>query len=148
MAHRSWYTQLCFKYQQMKWDYIVLSFLYFAIANCCTMGSKLKNAGSSDPKPFFHIALQEGFNKDEVHIEHNDKSIYQKNGVTTDLRIGLADSLEVPQQTGLNTIKFTLPKKHIEQSITFQYSNTVYLAVSLVGNELKVLVSDRAFGYL
>ncbi|MDN5216103.1 hypothetical protein QQ020_28785 [Fulvivirgaceae bacterium BMA12] len=112
------------------------------------MGSKLKNAGSSDQQPFFHIALQEGFNKDEVHIEHNDKSIYQKNTVTSDLRIGLADSLEVPQLAGQNTIKFILPKKRIEQSITFQYSSTVYLAVSLVGDELRVLVSDGAFGYL
>ena len=112
------------------------------------MGNRLKSPQSTGQKPFFHIAFHDGFYEDEVYVEYNGKNIYQKNNLTSDLRIGLADSFEIPQQDGPNTFKFLLPKKDVEQSITFQYSSTVYVSVSFANNELKLSISDQPFGYL
>lgn len=135
-------------FRQMKWDYIVVSFLYIITANSCIMENKSKNSQSISQKPFFHIAFQEGFYEDEVHVVCNGESIYQNGNITSDVRIGLADSFEIPQQEGPNKFDFMIPKKDIKQSITFQFSSTVYIAVSYINDELKLTISDQPFGYM
>lgn len=112
------------------------------------MGNKTDSSQSIGQKPVFHIALREGFYEDEIQVEHNGQSVYQKNKVTSDVRIGLADSFEIPQQEGPDILYFMIPEKGIKQRITFQFSFTVYIAVSYIDDELRLTVSDAPFGYM
>lgn len=42
-----------------------------------------------------HVKLRDGFNNDTVSITVNEKEVYRKSGVTTDLTISFADAVEV-----------------------------------------------------
>jgi hypothetical protein len=42
-----------------------------------------------------HVALRDGFRNDTVTIKVNGKEVYRRSGVTTDLTISYADSVEV-----------------------------------------------------
>jgi hypothetical protein len=42
------------------------------------------------------IKLRDGFSNDIVTIRVNEKSVYHKSGVSTDLTISFADAVEVP----------------------------------------------------
>ena len=43
-----------------------------------------------------HVALRDGFRNETVSITVNGKEVYRKAGVTTDLTISFADSVEIP----------------------------------------------------
>jgi hypothetical protein len=43
-----------------------------------------------------HVKLRDGFKNDTVSITVNEKEVYRKSGVTTDLTISFADAVEVP----------------------------------------------------
>lgn len=112
------------------------------------MGNKKNSSQTVSHKPLFHIAFQEGFHEDEVQVEHNGQRVYQKSKITSDVRIGLADSFETPQLDGPDVLYFIIPEKGIKQRITFEFSHTVYIAVSYVDQELQLSVSDQPFGYM
>lgn len=42
-----------------------------------------------------HVKLRDGFNHDTVSITVNEKEVYSKSGITTDLTISFADAVEV-----------------------------------------------------
>lgn len=95
-----------------------------------------------------HIALQEGFDEDAVAVSINGTELYRKEQVTTDLRIGLADSFETSIQEGPITIKVHLPQQNLSESIDVQFARSIYVAVSKLNGSIRFKVSDHPFGYL
>lgn len=95
-----------------------------------------------------HVALQEGFDAELVAVTINRAEIFRKEEVTTDLRIGLADSFETPIQEGPITIEVHLPKRNISGSIDVQFASSVYVAVSKRAGSIQFKVSDHPFGYV
>jgi hypothetical protein len=95
-----------------------------------------------------HVALQEGFDNDRVLISLNDKSIYDKAAVTTDLRIGRADAVEVPLEEGALRLQVSLPDRDLSGSIVIRGKDTVYVGVSMSNGEMQFTVSHEPFGYL
>jgi len=95
-----------------------------------------------------HVALQEGFDNDDVLIRLNDEPIYESTGVTTDLRIGRADAVEVPLGDGRLRLSVTLPDRDISGSLVVQGTDTIYVGVSVKVDAVEFTVSDQPFGYL
>ena len=95
-----------------------------------------------------HVALQEGFDNDNVSIRLNDDPIYESAGVTTDLRISRADAVEVPLTEGRLRLSVSLPDRDLSGSIVVQGTDAVYVGVSVDGNNVEFTVSDKPFGYL
>ena len=95
-----------------------------------------------------HVALQEGFDNDNVLMRLNDDPIYESAGVTTDLRIGRADAVEVPLSEGRLQLIISLPDRDLSGSVVVQGTDAVYVGVSVEGDAVEFTVSDQPFGYL
>ena len=95
-----------------------------------------------------HVALQEGFDNDNVLMRLNDEPIYESAGVTTDLRVGRADALEVPLKEGRLRLSVSLPDRDLTGSVVIRSTNTVHVGVSVEGDAVEFTVSDQPFGYL
>jgi len=95
-----------------------------------------------------HVALQEGFDNDNVLMRLNDKPIYESARVTTDLRISRADAVEVPLSEGRLRLSVSLPDRDLSGSVVIQSKNTVHVGVSVHSDTVEFTVSDRPFGYM
>jgi len=95
-----------------------------------------------------HVALQEGFDNDNVLIRLNDEPIYESAEVTTDLRIGRADAVEVRLTEGRLRLSVSIPDRDLSGSVVVQGTDAVYVGVSVEGNMVEFTVSDQPFGYL
>ena len=103
---------------------------------------------SLETNAMLHVALQEGFDDDRVELRVNEASIYQRDSVTTDLRIGRADAVEMEMGAGPHRLTVSLPERNISDSIDVRGDAPVYVGVSLVGESVQFTVSDQPFGYL
>ncbi len=93
------------------------------------------------------IDLQEGFNNDRVEILVNGKSVLQKEGVTTKRTLGLALSSETEVPDGALDIEINIPTKNLSQTISVEGSNTPNLGISIHNGEIKIIKSEKRFGY-
>jgi len=95
-----------------------------------------------------HVALQEGFDNDNVMMRLNEEPIYESVGVTTDLRISRADAVDVPLREGRLRLSVSLPDRDLSGSLVIQGTNTIYVGVSVQSDAVEFTVSDRPFGYM
>lgn len=95
-----------------------------------------------------HVALQEGFDNDNVLMRLNDEPIYESARVTTDLRIGRADAVDVPLGEGRLRLSVFLPDRDLTGSVVIQSKKIVHVGVSVHGDTIEFTVSDRPFGYM
>jgi hypothetical protein len=95
-----------------------------------------------------HVALQEGFNNDNVTIHLNDEPIYKSAKVTTDLRISRADAIEVPLIDGRQRLSVSLPDRDLSGSLVIQGTSTIHVGVSVQSDTIEFTVSDQPFGYM
>jgi hypothetical protein len=51
------------------------------------------------------VKLRDGFSNNTVTVEVNDKEVYRKSGVTTDLTISFADAVEIPVEESTVKLK-------------------------------------------
>lgn len=96
-----------------------------------------------------HIALQDGFQQDTVIIYANGRTVYQKAGVTTNLAISLADTLELEVEKEAVRVEVVVASRDQRASITVNPGQTPYLAIQL-GQEgaLRLLPSAYPFRYM
>ncbi len=95
-----------------------------------------------------NIDLQEGFDSDVVQISINGAVQYTNESVSTDSRIGFADSMTLPFPDGPVTIEVTCASKNLHGSTIIDHSDTVYVAVSIVEESVEFRIADRPCGYL
>ena len=95
-----------------------------------------------------HVALQEGFDNDNVTIRLNDETIYESGNVATDLRISRADAVEVPLNEGRQRLSVTLPDRDLAGFMVIQGMTTVHIGVSVRDDRIEFTVSDQPFGYM
>ncbi len=98
--------------------------------------------------PLLHVALQEGFEDVVVEVWVNGTQAYRKDGVLTDLRIGLADSFEMPMPNRPVVVQVSLPSIGVSDSVRVDVDGSAYVGVSYVTGMLRFKVSDQPFGYL
>ena len=78
-----------------------------------------------------HIALRDGFRDDTLTIRVNGREVYRKSGVTTDLSISFAGSVDVPVSGDTARVEVALQRgpTGIEQ---VQVPETPFLEVRIV----------------
>lgn len=95
-----------------------------------------------------HVAMQEGFEDENVVIRVAGKEAFRKDNVRTKLQIGFADSFEMNVEEGPVTIEIDLPSKSLSKSIELQVQNAVYLSVSIIAGKIEYKISPEPFGYV
>ncbi len=93
------------------------------------------------------IDLQEGFNRDSVEILVNGKSVLRAEGVTTKRMLGLALSSEIEVPDGTLDIEIKIPTKNLSKKTSVEASTTPNLGISIHNGEIKIITSERRFGY-
>ncbi|HEX6718236.1 MAG TPA: hypothetical protein VF088_14050 [Pyrinomonadaceae bacterium] len=94
-----------------------------------------------------HVDFQEGFARDEIDLRINGQERLQKEGVTTNLLLGLALSAEIEVPDGRVTIEIKIPTKNLAKTISLESSGSEYLAVSIENGKIEHIVSQKPFGY-
>ena len=97
--------------------------------------------------PKMRLDLQEGFNNDAVEILVNGSIVLQAEGVTTKRLLGLALSSEIEVPEGTLDIEIKVPTKTLSQTISVEASTTPNLGISIHSGQIKIITSERRFGY-
>jgi len=94
------------------------------------------------------IDFQDGFEGDIVIVNINNKEVYHREGVKTELTLGYADSLEAEVPEGQITVEVALPEKNITESISLKVLAPVYLGLSVSDGKIVQRRSNTFFAYL
>ncbi len=95
-----------------------------------------------------HIALQDGFRQNSVAITVDGRTVYNKSGVTTDLRISRADAVDVELPQATARIGVAVGPGNITATRDHDAQAAPYLAISLEGGRLLFTTSREPFRYL
>lgn len=95
-----------------------------------------------------HIALQEGFSHDEVHIDVAGAQVYSKPNVSTRLQLGLADSFATDVKDEEVVVRIDLPARRIAEQFVVNVAQNTYLGICIGRHGgIEHRVSATAFGY-
>jgi hypothetical protein len=94
-----------------------------------------------------HVALRDGFRNDTVTIVVNGKEVYRKSGVTTDLTISFADSIEVPVEGATARLEVAV-KGGQKKSDEIKLAETPFVAVWILAGEMEFRKSNEAIPML
>jgi hypothetical protein len=96
------------------------------------------------------IALHGGFADDEVIVQADGREVYRRDGVTTRMQIGLADSfaVDLSERLGDAPVRIAVTVRGIEASASVQPEETPFVAVSVRGGTVTIEPSATPFGYL
>lgn len=94
------------------------------------------------------IALQEGFDGDRVVVRLGDAEVLNEPDLTTDVRIGLATSLEATIERYPTTIAVEVPSQNLRGQTTLEEGGPLHLGVSVIDGEVRFRWSEQPFGYL
>ncbi|HXH04793.1 MAG TPA: hypothetical protein VNN09_15945 [Candidatus Competibacteraceae bacterium] len=110
---------------------------------------EVRNARQVAKVSSLHIALQEGFDDDEVIVTLNGASVFHKRGVSTRLQTGYADACEVESAEGDIEISVSLPSRKLSKSIRLPASKRFYIGVSVTPDgQLIHRIASQPFGYV
>ncbi len=128
--------------------YIVLAifFLFYPVSVCQADILKHTQQKREIMVPIT-IDLQSGFSNDIVIIHINDQKIYYKKNLTTNYAIGFTDSINIQVQEGIVNIGVTVPSKKLFHKIRLDISETLYLGVSIIDDQIHFKVSNKIFDY-
>lgn len=93
------------------------------------------------------IDLQSGFLADTVQIEVNGELVWEEKEVTTEMLIGLADSIETEVPEGAVTLTVRIPTQDISSETDLEVDADKYIGVSVMNGSIEIFVSDTPFGY-
>jgi hypothetical protein len=88
------------------------------------------------------VKLRDGFSNNTVTVEVNEKEVYHKSGVSTNLTISFADAVEVPVEE--STVKL---KVEVEggptQTKEVRVQETPFVDVWIVGGKMELRASKE-----
>jgi hypothetical protein len=94
-----------------------------------------------------HLALEEGFDDDEVVVAVDGKEVVRANSVSTRMQIGLAQATDVPVDPGRHTV--AVSARGTTAQIEIDVEDELRLGISLGrSGELEHRVSREPFGYV
>lgn len=94
------------------------------------------------------VAFREGFEDDVVLVRVDGAEVFRQEAVTTDTRIGLAASFEVPVGEESMALEVEIPSQGLASRTTAEADGPLYLGISLVDGAIRFRVSEQPFGYL
>lgn len=89
-----------------------------------------------------HIKLRDGFTNDTVSITVNEKEVYRKSGVSTNLTISFADAVDVPVETAVVKLVVTVEGGQREEKI-IQVRETPFVDVWLTEGRMELRESKE-----
>ena len=97
-----------------------------------------------------HIALQEGFSRDEIIVSLDGAPVYHERDVSTRQQIGLAASFDAQIKPGPHDVEVLLPQRGVtRREKHLDVSADTWLGISLLPDgKVDVHVADTPFGYL
>ena len=98
--------------------------------------------------PILRIDLQDGFTNDTVEIWLNDQCVARYEGITTDLRISLAQSHELELPPGDYHAEIRLPVRAMSASVDLPLHKDLYLGVSISGDRIMLRLQAENFVYM
>jgi hypothetical protein len=98
-------------------------------------------------QPILKIDLQDGFVNDEVQIRVNGKPVLDQKSTTTERRLGLADSAEVPVALGQSDVEISSPSRGLQWREQIEVSDDLHLGVSIENGHVRCCQSKTPFGY-
>jgi hypothetical protein len=98
--------------------------------------------------PNLVIDLQDGFANDRVEVRVDDRQVYAKEGVSTDLRLSHADGVRLHVASGSVEVQVNVFSRGFSGTQRLDVAADVYLAVSVSDADLEFRTSDRPFFYM
>jgi len=93
------------------------------------------------------IDLQNGYSNDLVVIRVNGKEVFRKNGVTTKLLLGVADSIQLEVSDMLAKVDVDIPSKDLSETMSLRLSAPTYLGISVIGGQIAYMINKEPFAY-
>lgn len=99
--------------------------------------------------PTLHVALQEGFEEDDVCLRVDGREAAVRQGLKSRHQIGLADSIDVELPEGQHTVEVEITSRKIADTVTVDLAQSTFLAVSISpSGEMQMSTSKEPFRYL
>ena len=95
-----------------------------------------------------HIALHDGFQGNHVVITVDGNIVFDRSGVTTDLRISRADAIDVDVAAASAEVAVTVNPGAIAGAVTVDIAEAPFLAIDLTEGQLRFTHSREPFAYL
>lgn len=92
-----------------------------------------------------HIDLQDGFAEDLVIVWVNGIQAFRKEGVTTSLLLGYADSSQTQMPEGPANVEVIVPSRNLSKNISVRKP---FLGISIREGEIDYIERGEPFGYL
>jgi hypothetical protein len=94
-----------------------------------------------------HLALQEGFDDDEVSVTVEGEQVLHRTGVSTRTQIGLAERVDVTVERGRRTVRVSVRGR--SASVDVEIEDEIYVGISLDrSGAIEHRVSREPFRYL
>lgn len=81
--------------------------------------------------PTLHVDLRDGFNDDDVILYIDEQEAARESGVTTDLTISRAATLDVPAPEGPCALRIDVPRQHLSARVQVNVADSPYVAIFL-----------------
>lgn len=88
------------------------------------------------------IKLRDGFNDDTVSIKVNGKEVYRKSGVSTDLSISFADTVDVPVEESVIKLEVAVEGGQSEEK-EIQLLETPFVDAWLIAGQMELIPSKN-----
>ena len=100
-----------------------------------------------------NIHLQDGFKKDTVILEVNDKEVFNDEHISIDLRIALAKQFKTNVNTGEIEVKENNTTKDLVDNYIFIINSETYLGISIMepaspNRKIRFVLSTKPFAYI
>jgi hypothetical protein len=92
-------------------------------------------------------AIEEGFRDDTVDVVVDSNVVYRRNGVTTRLQIGLADTFEATVESQEVTVNVDVPTKSATASFVVSLMPVTHLGISIQDGAIIHRISAEPFRY-
>ena len=98
------------------------------------------------PAPVLTIALEDGFDGDEVIVRLDGDVVVEAEAARSDVRIGLAYALDVPRPPGDFVLDVSVPGRGLRVRHAVA-AGTTSVGISLDGDDVVVRASSMPYGY-
>ena len=129
------------------WYLIALGRLFvFAFVPACQPTTDVDMPHPDTVTEILSIALQEGFDGDHVVVRLGAEEVFNHPDLTTDVRIGLATSLEVAVEEYPTPVEVEVPSQNLRGQTTVEAGGPLHLGVSVADGEVRFRWSEQPFG--
>lgn len=116
---------------------------------CGSMRLSSRGGVGSSTGLMVYIDLQDGFQGEPVVVRIDGREVFSSESVSTDFRIGFAESFEVKGLAGTIELEVHLPAHAVTKRLRVDIDKTPYIGVSVTQDgRVQLRVGAEPFGYV